>query len=383
MAGPAVVDSDQHLFETRACWADHAASADREHCLAIVDDEAGNGWLTWRGRRIVLADVTLPGETDAVGGRLQRALRGEPPAAHYDEVLPRAYWDPDARLDQLTTLAVDETVVFPNYGLVWERELAEDLDATKVNMGAWNRWAVAVAQQGDGRLHPVAHLSLRDLDWLDGQLDLLERGGVRLAMIGPGLVDGRRLSHPDHDRAWRAFVEHGVTPVFHVANVVRPFADAWFETDPEPTNPALASVFLWAGAALGLADLVVNGVFDRHPHLRIGVMELSAVWVPLFLQYLDGGVRFHERLHGKPITELALPPSEYVRQHARIAAFSYERPDHLRRRAGDLFMFCSDWPHSEGTATPVDDYRQRAGTESDPADAPGLYRDNVGFLLRR
>ncbi len=377
-----IIDADQHLFESRTTWRDHAAEADREDTLAIVDDEVGNPWLTWNERRLVLADVTLPGETKAVGDRLQRALAGRPPEARYDEILPRDYWDPTARLATLDALGLDHSVVFPNYGLVWERELADDLHATRVNMGAWNRWAVTVANEGRGRLQPVAHLTLRDLDFLESQLALLEAGGVRLAMISPGLVDGRRLSHPDHDRAWAAFVEHGVTPVFHVANVVRPFDDAWFETDPEPTNPALASVFLWAGAALGLADLVVNGVLDRHPDLRLGVMELSAVWVPMFLQYLDGGVAFHERLHGRPIVELPLAPSEYVRRQVRIAAFSYEGPEHLTRRAGDLFMCCSDYPHSEGSARPLADYRDHAGAMGDPAAAPGLFGENVSWLLR-
>ncbi len=383
MGGARVIDSDQHLFESRTLWEDHLERGRADRALRITDDDAGNAWLTWQGRRIVMADVTLPGETDAVGRRLQRALAGEPPADRYDDILPASYWDPHARIAALSELGVDETVLFPNYGLGWERELESDLESTTANMGAWNRWAVAVAQEGAGRLHPVAHLTLRDLDWLDSQVAALEAGGVRLAMISPGLVDGRPLSHPDLDRAWATFVDRGVTPVFHVANVTRPFADPWFATDPEPTNPAIASVFLWAGPALGITDLVVNGTFDRHPELRLGVMELSAIWLPMFLQYLDGGVAFHERLHGAKITELALRPSEYVRRHVRIAAFSYEGPDRLTRKCGDLFMSCSDWPHSEGTATPVDDYRAHARGAGDAETAPGLHRDNINWLLRR
>jgi hypothetical protein len=371
-----VIDSDQHLFETRSLWRDHIDPGLRDRALAIVDDEVGNGWLTWQGERIVMADVTLPGETDAVGRRLQRALAGEPPAQHYDEILPSSYWDPSARITALAGLGVDETVLFPNYGLAWERTLEADLPATLANMAAWNRWAVAVTHDGGGVLHPVAHLSLRDLRWLDAQLDALEAGGVRLAMISPGLVDGKPLSHPELDRVWNSFVEHGITPVFHVANVKRPFDDAWFASDPEPTNPALASVFLWAGPALALADLVVNGTLQRHPELRLGVMELSAVWLPMFLMYLDGGVAFHERLHGAGITPLDLPPSEYVRRQVRIAAFSYEDPERLTKQCGDLFMSCSDWPHSEGTATPVADY-------GEPTVAAGLHRHNVNWLLRR
>jgi len=375
-----VIDSDQHLFESRTLWSDHADPGDRDVTLSIVDDDVGTAWLTWMGRRLLPADVQVPGETDAIGARFQRAKRGLPPEARYDDTLPLSYWDPHARLDALAELGVDETVLFPNYGLIWEHDLAADLRATTVNMGAWNRWVIDVAAAGGGRLHPVAHLTLRDQSWLEGQLRALADGGVRLAMIAPALVDGRPFSHPDLDRVWSLFIDHGVTPVFHVANQPRPFDDAWYASDPEPSNPVLSSVFLWVPAALALADLALNGTFARHPDLRVGVMELSAVWLPMFLMYLDGGNAFVSRLHGASIADLDRPPSEYVRSQSRIAAFSYEQPAHLERRVGDLFMCCSDWPHSEGTASPIDDYRASGST----ADAdPALFHDNIAWLLRR
>ena len=118
-------------------------------------------------------------------------------------------------------------------------------------------------------------------------------------MIAPALVDGRPLSHPDHDRIWSAFVEHGVTPVFHVADQPRVFDDAWFTDPSDQFVSVLDSVFLWTPPAVAVADLIVNGVLDRHPDLRIGVIELSAVWVPLFLMMLDGAWDFTARLNGR------------------------------------------------------------------------------------
>jgi predicted TIM-barrel fold metal-dependent hydrolase len=380
--GSVVVDSDQHLFETRTMWRDFCEPGDRSRALEFVDDDAGNPWLTWQGHRMALADVTVPGESERVGSRLQRALAGLPPETSYDEELEPVHWDPVARVRALDGIGVDESVVFPNYGLVWERTLAGDLRATKANMAAWNRWAGVVASEGGGRLHPVGHVTLRDLDWLEGQLSSMSESGLRLAMVSPGLVDGRPLSHPSHDRAWAAFVDHGITPVFHVSSAGRPFDEAWYESDPHPSNPVLSSVFLWASPALAIADLALNGVFARHPDLRIGVMELSAIWLPMFLQYLDGGYRFHRRLQGSSIVELEEPPSHYVRRHVRVAAFAYEGPSRLAERSGDIFMFCSDYPHSEGTATPLDDYRAASAGRSDPDSSEGLFADNVRWLLR-
>ncbi len=376
-AAVTVIDADQHILEPRTLWADHLDTSQKDLALSIEDDDVGNSWLQWRGERIVLADVTTPGDVDKVGRRLQRALRGDPPEVHYDDELEPLHSDPEARAARLADLGVDEAVLFPNYGLAWERVLEGDLDATRANMAAWNRWTAEIA---GATLHPVAHLTLRDPKWLEQQLRELSAAGVRLAMISPGLVDGRPLSHPDHERIWATFVEHGITPSFHVANVTPAFDDAWLASDPFPGNSVMGSVFLWSGAALAIADLTLNGVFDRHPDLRLGVFELSAVWLPLFLQYLDGGYRFHRKLHGASIVDLAVPPSEYLKRHVRVAAFAYERPDMLMPGCGDMFMACSDYPHSEGTATPLADY---AAANLTPDAAPGLFADNLSWLLRR
>src|SRR5438874_7851732 len=372
-----VIDCDQHLYEARSTWLDHIDPAHRDDALSIVDDEQGYPWVTGHGRQLGLADVQLPGDTAPLGRRRQRQRAGEPPEYSYDETLPEDYWEPSARVAKLKELGVDEAVLFPNYGLLWERELSVDLPALTANMGAWNRWCAAVASESS--LHPVAHLTLRDPEWLLGQLHDLERAGVRMAMIAPALVDGHPLSHPDHDPLWAAFVDHGVTPTFHVADQPRIFGDGWYTDADDRFVPALESVLLWAPAALGLTDLILNGTFERHPDLRFGVVELSAVWVPMWLMYLDGGYDFTTKINGQPLAELSMRPSEYFHRQVRVAAFAYEDAGRLTAKTGDVFMCCSDYPHSEGTASPILDYEKMRCT---PDAEPVLFEDNIRFLLR-
>jgi predicted TIM-barrel fold metal-dependent hydrolase len=377
---PSVVDSDQHLYETRTMWSDHIDPDRREDALRIVDDELGYPWLTWRDRKLQPADVQRPGETSALGTLHERIRAGRPPETRYDDDLPRDYWDAAARAERLAAMGVDEAVVFPNFGLLWERTLDADPGALTANMTAWNRWCATVATDGRGKVHPVAHVTLRDEQWLLAELARLERDGVRLAMVAPAVVDGRPLSHRDHDAMWRAFVEHGVRPLFHVADQRRPFADAWYTDPADAFVSTLDSVFLWTAAALACTDLILNGTLERHPDLRIGIVELSAVWVPMFLMMLDGGSDFTARLNGRPLAELPMRPSEYFRRQVRVSSFSYELPSRLIRQTGDLYMCCSDYPHSEGTATPLADYA-RSAIPLGPDEAPGLFRDNVSMLL--
>ena len=76
---PAVIDSDQHLFEYRGMWREHIDPALRDDALELTDDARGNTWLTWRDRVLGVADVQDPGETDAIGERRRRERAGLPP----------------------------------------------------------------------------------------------------------------------------------------------------------------------------------------------------------------------------------------------------------------------------------------------------------------
>ena len=160
------------------------------------------------------------------------------------------------------------------------------------------------------------------------------------------------------------------------------FDDVWYTVPHDGGLPPLESVFLWTAAALVCTDLILNGTLERLPELRVGIVELSAIWVPMFLMMLDGGTEFTTRLNGRPVYPLRMKPSEYFRRQVRVSSFSYELPGRLIKQTGDLYMCCSDYPHSEGTATPLADYVGSAKPVR-PEDAPGLFGDNVAMLLGR
>ncbi len=94
-----IIDSDQHLYESRTLWAEHIDPAFRDEALAIVDDELGYPWLTWRDRQLDVADVQIPGDTAVLGRHRQRFRQHLPPEYDYDEALPDHYWDPSARVE--------------------------------------------------------------------------------------------------------------------------------------------------------------------------------------------------------------------------------------------------------------------------------------------
>ncbi len=382
MPDAGVIDVDSHLIEPRTCWADHIDPAFRDDALAITDDELGYAWLTWRGERLYRADVQAPGRPYDIGADHLRQEQGLPAEMSYDELLPLSHSDPAARVAQLDEWGIESTALFPNYGLLFEEMLGTDLPALTANLRAYNRFAAEVVDEGKGRLHGVAHVTLRDRGWLRDELARLAHDGISLAMVAPAPVDGVPLGSAKLDEVWAMFTDHGIAPVFHVGGFRQPLDPAWYSDDPEPVDSLLSSVLLYVAPAAALSHMVLHGALERHPALRLGVVELTAGWVPSFLMALDGALAFYVARHGRGVAELSMQPSDYIRRQVRVAALAYEQPERLIRAAGDVFMYGSDWPHAEGIAHPLDDYtRFLPHLEGESRDL--LMEGNARWLLGR
>jgi predicted TIM-barrel fold metal-dependent hydrolase len=375
------IDVDQHLFESRTTWSEHIEPAHRSDALSISDDEAGWPWLTWRGSRLTPLDVPIPERSTLIGQDRLRRLRGERAPASFEDLVPDSYRLAGARLASLDGFGLDAAVLFPNYGLLWEQRLASDRAAQRANARAYNRFVAEVCGEGDGRLFGVAHLLLHDPRWAAEEITRVRAQGIRLAMVAPAPVDGKPLSHPDFDPVWAAFSDEGVAPVFHVSEFESPLHPAWRVGEQEDGEQLFDSIFLYLAPAVALANLILNGVLERFPRLRIGVVELTASWVPSFLLHIDGASDFYTQRHGEPFRALADRPSEYFRRQVRVASLPYEMPNRLVPKVGDdTFMIGSDWPHAEGVADPMAAAERAVAGLAGPARA-NILGANAAWLL--
>ena len=349
-----IIDVDQHLFESRTTWSDYIEPAHRDDALVITDDQAGWPWLEWRGHQLTPLEVPVPERSSLIGDDRLRRLRGERAPASFDELVPDSYRMAAGRLASLDDFGLDAAVLFPNYGLLWEQRLASDRTAQRANARAYNRFTADVCGEGQGRLFGVAHVLLHDPAWAVEEIGRIRAEGIRLAMIAPAPVDGKPLSHRDFDPVWAAFSDQGVAPVFHVSDFESPLDPAWRGGEPEEGERLFDSIFLYLAPAVALADLILNGVLERFPALRVGVVELTASWVPSFLLHIDGASDFYALRHGEPYHALGDRPSQYFLRQVRVAALPYEMPNRLVPKVGDdTYMIGSDWPHAEGVADPM------------------------------
>ncbi len=113
----------------------------------------------------------------------------------------------------------------------------------------------------------------------------------------------------------------------------------------------VALPFLGTAPSVSLSQMVLSGVFDRLPALKIFFAETRLGWVPFWMEEADYWYERHrhwaERLLGfKPLKRR---PSEYVQQHIYFSVQPVERVAvELRHHMGvDHIMFATDFPHIE------------------------------------
>ena len=75
-----------------------------------------------------------------------------------------------------------------------------------------------------------------------------------------------------------------------------------------------------------LATLIFDGVLERFPDLRFGVIEQGAIWVPSWTRQMESAFEAFAR-HEERLQALSLRPTEYVRRQVRAHAV----PDRGRR----------------------------------------------------
>jgi predicted TIM-barrel fold metal-dependent hydrolase len=126
--------------------------------------------------------------------------------------------------------------------------------------------------------------------------------------------------------------------------------------------------------------MILDGVFERFPRLRCGVIEQGASWLPGWMRQLDSAhdafYRNEERLQ-----KLSLRPSEYVRRQIRVTPYPAEDTGWIIEQAGEeVCLFSSDYPHVEGGRNPIKRFEARIAQLSEDAKQR-FYCDNFVDLM--
>jgi predicted TIM-barrel fold metal-dependent hydrolase len=125
---------------------------------------------------------------------------------------------------------------------------------------------------------------------------------------------------------------------------------------------------------------VFDGVLERFPRLRGGVIELGAGWVPALLRRLDLAAQIWRRSEPE-LAALKRTPSEQVIEQMAFTPYPFEDVGTMIRESDPgLYLFSSDYPHMEGGRNPLARFETSLGDLGDDVRAR-FYSANFNALV--
>lgn len=349
-----VISGDSHLEVPPDRWTHRLPSKYRDSAPRLErQSTGGDAW-------VVEGEEPREVAFDLYGGKGREVW--QPYGQNYEGTSGTG--SPEQRLLEQAKDGVDAEILYPNQAggpRLW-RSIKDD-GAYCATIRAYNDWLAEEYCVID----PVRLIGLGLIPWssIDDALTELQhcaKMGLKGIVLG-GFPNGSGHPTPEDDRFWSAALDMRMPITVHIDFDRGPNSNGPMNTLAYPKQPAdvvsnlgpmggmveQVGRFGRAGAT-NIVQMVLSGVFDRFPDLKIFWAENQIGWVPFFMETADVRYKRHihwaERLLGfKPLQR---PPSEYIRAHC-LWGFQQDRAGvELRHHMGvDRLIWASDFPHQE------------------------------------
>ncbi|TMK56249.1 MAG: amidohydrolase [Actinobacteria bacterium] len=372
--GMRFIDSDGHVLEHPTEMQRYAPTGFEDRVWHIETDAKGDEWIVMDGRRQFANPSAQAGTAGMTLEDRERAARAE---LKYTEVRPAAY-NAKARLDDMTTDHIDQSVLYPTSML--GIQAYPDVEFADVQCRAYNDWLSDHVQDGDGRLFGVAVVPQQDLELAAKEIRRTAKlPGIVGAFIRPNpSEDWKPFSHPVYNPLWEAASDSGMALGLH------PFLAAdlpgaclglrihHLGTSAIPTDERAAgaegvmpvnfdNIFFTQAISNpfdmmnSMAFLLAGGVCEQFPDLKIVFLEANGGWLVPWLERLD----HHYKIFAWDVPTLKMEPSAYFRRQCWISFDPDESALPFTANSplcgADRIVWASDYPHPDAKYPGVTD----------------------------
>jgi predicted TIM-barrel fold metal-dependent hydrolase len=263
-------------------------------------------------------------------------------------------WDPAARVGDMDIDHVDVHVLFPSYTLIMARAGSDkksglDRDFHVAFVRAYNDWMSEFCAHAPDRLVGLAIVPMT------GVKDAIAE--VRRVRKLPGIRGVAPLTWPngggapnaDDERFWSVLEELDLPVNIHLGFGEVGDADPDLPKDPDVmarlATMAVINRERTASAMMPiLSEFILGGVLERHPALRLALVETGVGWIPFWCEQTDDNFLRHRFWTH---CDLKLIPSDYWKRQC-FATFQVDTYglDNRERVGVETIMWSSDYPHS-------------------------------------
>ncbi len=341
-----IISADSHMVEPGDLWTSRLPEAFRDRAPHVRPREGGGGLLF-----VPTGAAPFPVAAVFGMGRAGEELR-EHMTAGYEMARPSG-WDPAERLKDQDIDGVLAEVLYPSLGLSLYRLPDHELQVACFKV--YNDWIAKFCAHNPHRLLGCGLLSIWDVPGAVAEMHRCKELGLRTVMIPATPPDDIPYTEDVYEPLWEAAGKLRIPLSMHIGTNSGASGKARDSAFTDGMNPKIkAKISQPQNFATTphemqktLASLVIGGVLDRHPDLRVVLVEGDAGWMPHLMYRLDHG---YEKYRAIQNTQLSRKPSEIV----RAQVWSTFQEDPIGPVASNLYghgnyMWASDFPHTETT----------------------------------
>lgn len=293
------------------------------------------------------------------------------PLDYAESIRPPGAHDPRARLRDLDTDGIWGEALFPSMGL-WIYLTADPVLAMAC-AEIYNDWLRDTFLSVSDRFIGAGLLPVADSKAALAEFTRLDGLGYQAALLPAQPPGDIRYNDPAFEPLWDAAEQTGIKVCLHVGTGHFPIVERGgggaivnYVESVIPTQRALAY-------------FVSSGVLDRHPRLRLLLVEGGVSWLPGMMDRLEEGYRQHARFV-RP--KLSLTPSELIRRQVS-ATFQHDRAllETVAFTGVEALLWGSDYPHLEGTWPHTKETLEEVFAGTTPEIRQAITYDNFANLF--
>ncbi|NKC14734.1 MAG: amidohydrolase family protein [Gammaproteobacteria bacterium] len=326
-----IISADSHVTEPPDCYSARIDAKYKDRAPQLVHDEKRGDIFIIEGSK-----TRIPMSLVSAAGKKPEELS---PVGAVFEKLHQGGWEPHARIKAQEEDNIAAEIIYPSVGM----ELCNipDLGLKQACMDAYNLWLTEFCDPYPHRLIGAAQTAVATPDSGIADLRRIKELGFRAVML-PGMPGVEDYFDPMYDEFFAALVDLDLIPSFHILTSGENLKQGFRGTR---INSFMSIV---RGNQDLMSMFVFDGIFMRHPQLKLVSVEADGGWIPHFAYRMDHTYKRHRHwLRGR---ELEKHPSEYVREHVYFTfqddytAFQFK--DHMNIKR---MMWANDYPHSDST----------------------------------
>ncbi len=333
-----VVSADSHVVEPADLWTDRLDRRFEDRAPRVIKDEAKGYLFLAEGVRSMA--VSLVFSTGKSGTDLHKEIGKGYQAAR------SSGWDPAARIKDQDVDGVAAEVIYTSLGM--QLFGLNDIELLYACFRVYNDFVAEFGSYNPKRLYPIGLVALDDISEAVKELQRSAKIGLRGAQIWGVPPADKPYSSRIYDPVWAAAQDLQMPLSLHVAT----------SKNQAPTKQEFA-VEMGSAEMLAtrmnpihdiqrtLLSIILSGVLDRFPGLKLISAENDSGWVGHFCYRMD---RQCEKWTPSERRFMAMRPTEYMRRNVWVT-FQDDPlgPIGYKYYGEDNLMWASDFPHTDST----------------------------------